>query len=82
MNIKNLLFKKPSIVPELSLQDKLLQAKAELARMELLPESDFRPLMMNGLILTHSVDRKDHSIQHQKAEIAYLEELVKGETNE
>lgn len=65
--------------------EKLVLAKAELARIEIKPESDFSyaPGLLGGIPLPprHGVDEKPKAIARKKADIAYLETLLKEETS-
>lgn len=69
-------FRKRKVDPPESLEERLVDAKARLARYEQLPESDFTlyPNLQNGFpIVQHGVDRKPLLIARAKADVAELE---------
>lgn len=75
--------KKEILRSEPTLKEQLAKTKAELARMELLPDSDFTisgrtpPFTMH-----HGVDRKPREIARQKAKIAYFKILLAEQDEE
>lgn len=69
-------FKYKEIEPQPTTLDKLKLAKAELARLRELPDSDFTIVVFPPYSIQHGVDVKQEWIARKKAEIAYLEALV------
>lgn len=64
------------IIEELNLNNELIIAKANLAKLKKLPISSFTPRINAGFIAEHSVERKDNAIAYAEARIAELEVLV------
>lgn len=70
--------------PYKSSAEKLVEARAKLARLELLPDEDFTvyPSLTSGYVIRHGVDEKPKVIARQKAKIAELEALVEAKEEE
>lgn len=65
---------------ELNLSQELLEARASLARLELLPAEDFTVQGSGPFMpLVHGIDNKPKVIARKKAEIARLEILTAEE---
>jgi hypothetical protein len=66
-----------SVVPPRDLKQELLEARARLARYELLPASSFTryPDFNRTYMVQHGIDEKPKAIARVKADIAELEVL-------
>ena len=61
-----------------SIEEKLVNAKADLAWLKQKPSSDFT--QYRGPMIHFGVDEKEHAIDRKKAQIAYLTIKQKGST--